>query len=129
MTVPTNTNSKEYIAVLELLGGVKKYSGEARKLKVSFPSPMIGRELIFRLRLKIVLWSNVSPIMRYHGSIPLSILVISILVTGPRSLELRGSSVRLEAMRSSSMKKSKMNRSRSAEVPFPPKSFKRLSCG
>jgi hypothetical protein len=35
MTVPKNSNSKEYIAVLELLGGVKKYQGEARKLKVS----------------------------------------------------------------------------------------------
>jgi len=129
MTVPTNSNSKEYIAVLEFLGGVKRYSGEARKLKVSFHASTIGTELMFRLRLKIVLWSNASPTMRSHGSILLSLLVISILVTGPRTLELRVSRARSGAIRSSSMKKSKMNRSRSAEVPFPPKSFKRLSSG
>ena len=36
ITVPKNTNSKEYIAVLKLLGGVRRYKGEARKRKVSY---------------------------------------------------------------------------------------------
>jgi len=100
VTVPTNTNSKEYIAVLELLGGVRRYSGEARKLKVSFHASMIGTELIFRLRLKIVLWSNVSPMMRYHGSTVLSLLVISMQISGLRELQLRASRGTSEAMRS-----------------------------
>ena len=36
ITIPKNTNTTEYIAVLDLLGGVKRYRGEVRKLKVSY---------------------------------------------------------------------------------------------
>lgn len=38
MTIPKKTTSKEYISVLKLLGGVKKYTGETRKFKVSCPA-------------------------------------------------------------------------------------------
>jgi hypothetical protein len=42
ITIPKNTNSKEYIAVLDFLGAVKRYKGEARKLKVSYIGLSIG---------------------------------------------------------------------------------------
>jgi hypothetical protein len=42
ITIPKNTNSKEYIAVLDLLGAVKRYKGEVRKLKVSSPARSHG---------------------------------------------------------------------------------------
>jgi hypothetical protein len=35
MTLPKNRLAKEYIAVADLLGGVKRYSGDPRLRKVS----------------------------------------------------------------------------------------------
>jgi hypothetical protein len=42
MTIPKNTCSKEYINVVDLIGGVKRWSGSSKQFKVSFSTLAIA---------------------------------------------------------------------------------------